>query len=163
MIVGEAKKGFFVLDTKQGEHAEPNFVATQAELPPEFRSIALQPCLQMSATRPSRERWPMYYEVMDGKLGLADDEWSLAVQILGFPIAILIGWFTPKGRSVMNSALVLGLVVNVIAMFYMAGGGQGAFLGFFGFPIMYWFPAWVVQSLRPRKLRTPASPIRADS
>lgn len=78
---------------------------------------------------------PWKYTKMRGCFGWSDDAWSLAVQGLGFLMALVMGIRWGRRGGLMLGAIVLGLGVNVLSQIIIADGGPGAFVGFFFFPV----------------------------
>ncbi len=91
---------------------------------------------------------PWKYRVGGGRFGISDDVLSLVVQLLGFALAFVLGLMWPRGKSPMAAAVVLGLIVNVVAQILIAGGGPGAFVGFFVLPLLCMLAAALGKWLR---------------
>lgn len=56
--------------------------------------------------------------------------------LLGLTIAFVAGLASPPRKSPIAVAVGIGLVTNVIAQVFIAGGGPGAFVGFVALPLL---------------------------
>jgi len=88
------------------------------------------------------------YQMMHGASGLTDGQWSLAVQILGLVLALLIGLTARRDRSPVVAAALLGLAVDAVALIVIGGGGPAAFVGLFMFPALFAVVALIGRGIR---------------
>jgi hypothetical protein len=141
VIVGKAGHGYFVFDTRQPDPT-PRFFDSPESWRPTLRAMGLPGDLQLAnpdalaATRPGMVLRPWNYRIVHGLLGYSDEEWSAIVQLVGLAIAFLIGLGWPRG-SPAAAAAVLGVVVNIVAHLFIAGGGPGVVLGLLFLPFLY--------------------------
>jgi hypothetical protein len=140
IIAGKANGEFFVLDTARAD-AKPQLLQTDGQWVDALKATGITQPVQlatpdsMAATLPENVLRPGKFRMMGGRLGYSDDAWSLIIQIAGLVIAFFLGAMTGPRRSPLAVAVVLGIVVNVVAQMFIAGGGPGAFVGFFLLPL----------------------------
>jgi hypothetical protein len=77
---------------------------------------------------------------------LSPENLSLAVQVLGLAYAVSLGVRRPYG-SVMPICVGLGIIVDIVAQGFIAGGGPGAVAGFFMLPIYACLCGWIGQRI----------------
>lgn len=168
VIAGKADKGYFVLDTRQ-PNPQPQVYASFEEWKSALAAAGIItpiPLAQpdaMTAGQPEGILRPWKYRMMGGRLGYSDDAWSLIVQLAGLGVAFVVGLASLR-RSPVLAAVVLGLIVNVVAQIVIAGGGPGAFVGFFILPLACCVAAslgkgirWVAEGLLRRRKASAAS------
>jgi hypothetical protein len=154
IIAGESAKGHFILDVTRVpsavEHFDslPAWLAALGDANVSLADADLVAPSVLAANMSDAALRPWRYRLLGGALGLSDDMWSLVLQIVGFCIAFLIGLLRNPLRSFGLTVVVLGLVTNVIAQIFIAGGGPGAFVGFFVIPLYCWIAAWLGRFLR---------------
>lgn len=153
VIFGKGADSFFVMDTRQS-HAQPQVMKTRDEWEEALRHCGIlnadvvKTPDELAAGLSEHVLRPWKYRVAGGRLGISDDVLSLLVQLLGFLIAFVVGLVWPRNRSPMPTAVVLGLIVNVVAMILIAGGGPGAFVGFVALPLVCMLAAALGKGLR---------------
>lgn len=119
----------------------------------------------LAAAVPDVRLRPWRYRAMGATLGLTDDMWSLVGQVIGCIVAFLFGVLCDPNRSLGLMAVIIGWVTNVVAQVLIAGGGPGAFAGFFILPLFCWFAASLGRLLRlgSRLLRRPRPSVIASA
>jgi hypothetical protein len=143
IVFGKAKDGYFVLDGNAADAKPATYESSEAWQSAlvaagiSNAASSLKTPDALAANVPAQSLRPWNYRVMRNRLGFSDDEWSAIVQAMGALLAFLIGLFWTGRRRPIPEAVVLGLVVNVVAQILIAGGGPGAFVGFFGLPVVY--------------------------
>ena len=91
---------------------------------------------------------PWKYRIAGARFGISDDMLSLMVQLFGFALAFVVGLASPRGKSPIAVAVVLGLIINVVAQIFIAGRGPGAAVGFIAFPLYCILAAGLGKGLR---------------
>lgn len=153
VIFGKSADGFFLFDTRQ-PHQQPQVVSTRGEWETALRGLGITDLEVVKAPDtlavevPEQVLRPWKYRVTGSQLGVSDDVLSLVVQLLGFALAFAVGLVSPRGKSPMAAAVVLGLIANVVAQILIAGGGPGAFVGFITLPLLCMLAAALGKGLR---------------
>jgi hypothetical protein len=153
VIVGQYAKGYFLLDSRTDPlHPQefPHRKQWQAAL--KHAGLPADPQLSnpdaLVAGFADQTLRPWKYKVMGGRLRLSDVTWSLIVQIGGFAIAFVLGLMLPYVSLSCLLAILLGVVVNIIAMIYLGEGRGAAFVGFVIFPLYYCLTVWIARGVR---------------
>lgn len=153
IIFGKAADGFFVVDTHQPD-PQPQVLRSRDEWEAALSNVGVgdpnalkEPdALAAGVSDPVLRPWK--YRIARARLGISDDTLSLMVQLLGFALAFVVGLVSPQGKSPMAVAVVLGLIINVVAQIFIAGGGPGAAVGFVAFPLYCILAAALGKGLR---------------
>lgn len=165
VIVGKAAGGYFILDTRS-KAAQPEVLTSREGWEAELQRLGVGDAIQLknpddlALAVPDTVLRPWHYRILGPRLGVSDDILSLAVQLLGFAIAFVVGLAQSPGKAAMPFAIVLGVIVNVVAMILIADGGPGAFVGFFVFPLICALAAGLGKGLRSlaSRLRSKGAP-----
>lgn len=154
VIVGTTEDGYFIMDLSQPEYAQPQAFKTiegwqlalkQAGIP---LDVSLLDPDSAATKLPDITLRPWKYRVMRGALGLTDDIWSFVVQIAGMVLCLLIGLLGPIELRLLSVAILIGLIINIVGQIVIAGGGPGAFVGFFALPLWCWLAAGIGRGIR---------------
>jgi hypothetical protein len=164
LITGKARGQFFLLDTAQ-VNPKPDFFSTNAGWTNALKTSGASPPTQLAtpdsiaAKLSTNTLRPWQFRIMGGRLGLSDEGWSLAVQVCGLLLAFIFGLLFSRRSARLPAAIALGILINIVAQIFLAGGGPGAFVGFlflpFVFALMAAFGTLVRRGFR-RKSRTAA-------
>jgi hypothetical protein len=142
LITGKANGRLFLLDARTTQPT-PQFFATAEQWSAALKAAGVPKAPQLmtpqarAANLPDKTLRPWNYRMMGGKLGLSDDEWSAAIQGIGLVLAFLLGILLGQRSGLMGLAIFLGIVINVVAQVFVAGGGPGAAAGFFVLPLIF--------------------------
>lgn len=152
-IIGKTDKAYFLLNA-QVPYSKPQIFSSPEEWQAALAAVGIPADIQlrnpdtMAARLPDRILRPWKYRMMKGLLGYPDDIWSFIVQLVGFAIAFLVGLLRRSLRSPFRAAIVLGILVNILAQILIAGGGPGAFVGFFLFPVLCYLAILIGKMVR---------------
>jgi len=153
MVVGQAGQGLFLFDTSKSDPT-PEFFGTSDKWRAALVAAGISVNVQLRSPDtlavhvPDKTLHPWDYRAMHGWLGFSDGVWSLIVQACGLVAAFIIGLRVQRKSSLIAGALALGILVDVIGQMFMAGEGPAAFVGFFMFPVLFYFVALIGKGVR---------------
>lgn len=141
LIFGTADGGFFLVDATDPDPKPVKFATTEAWRDAlraggiESPDALLASPDALAAAVPEQTLRPWRYRVMNGRLGMDDDTWSLCGQTLSLAVALLVGRCLLRRRSSIRITCMLGAVLAMVS--HIIVDGQGAFLLLLFGPILY--------------------------